>query len=468
MSKLLRFAVVAASLMAFGGAGCKKNSAPDAPQVQGPSLAKPGATLTFGFTSTDPDGNDVWYMVSWGDGTPLEWSSGRPSGGQYVQTHVYPDSGAYFIKAKAKDSNEAESGWSDSIQVAVGYLPPNTPFRPSGPTTCTTGVAYTYSARAIHPLGDNVAFQIYWGDTLGDWGYMVPSGDLYTTTHVFDTLGTYMIAVRARDERGLVSGWSDSLKVTVGPTHGGSGLEPHGLALAAATDSTVEITWLAPVDSVPSRYVVSFRETGAALFDSVGGTQSLEFVHDPARRTGQYEVTAVYDSARITSSETPGTTPIETGLLWVPELNGNGNTGYGWNRTTGEVTLYDMTVVDSAEQVDFYVTDFAPGFAGPFYSLASPYLGPSDPGGGVPAANWHITEFAYLDSAATENDPLPRYFQSRYTNSRTIDSLPILIAGHTEDGHFVLTHTVDVDTLQGIADVQTWFQLVPNLRLIEH
>ena len=467
MSRLLGFAAVAGVLMALAGAGCKKNSAPEPPQVQGPAVAKPGATLTFGFTSTDPDGDDLWYMVSWGDGTPMVWSSGRPNGAQYVQTHSYPDSGAYFIKAKAKDSNQAESGWSDSIQVAVGYLPPNRPARPVGLTACTTGVVYTYSAKAIHPLGDNVAIQFSWGDTLGDWGPMVPSGDLFQTTHVFDTMGTYMVAARARDERGLMSAWSESLKVVVGPA-GNPGRVPHDITLAAATDTTVYISWSAPTDSVPSRYVISFQETGASQFDSVGGTQALNLVHDPAGRTGQYEVTAVYTSTRYASTETPGTTPIDAGVLRIPELNGTGDAGYGWDRTTGAVTLYDMTVVDSAPKVDFYVTDFAQGFAGPLYSLASPFLAPSDPGGGIPQANWHITEFAYLDSAATESDPLPHYLQSRYASSRAIDSLPILIACHTEDGYFAMAKTTDVDTVNGTADIETWFQLIPNLRLIEH
>jgi hypothetical protein len=468
MSRLLGFAVVAVALVVFSGAGCKKNSAPEPPQVQGPGVAKPGATLTFGFTSADPDGDDVWYMISWGDGTPTEWSSGRPSGGQFVQTHVYPDSGAYFIKAKAKDSNQAESGWSDSIQVAVGYFAPNTPLRPAGPTVCTTGVTYIYMAKAIHPLGDNVAYQFYWGDSLGDWGFMVPSGEFFQVTHVFDTLGTYMIAVRARDARGLETAWSDSLKVVVGPAQGGGGRAPGNLALAAATDSTVSVTWSVPADTVPSRYVVSFQETGASVFDSVGGTQSLSFVHDPAGRTGQYQVTAVYDSARYASAETPGTTPIANSALRIPELNGGGNAGYGWNRTTGEVTMYDMTIPDSASRVDLYVTDFAQGFAGPVYSAASPFLAPSDPGGGVPPGNWHITEFTHLDSLATENDPLPRYFQSRYENSSVIDSFPMLIACHTEDGYFALMKTTGIDTINGTADVQTWFQLVPNLRLIRH
>ncbi len=468
MSRLLRFAAMAVVLVVIGVAGCKKNAAPEVPQVSGPGVAKPGETLTFGFTSVDPNLDDVWYMVAWGDTSTPVWSSGRPSGEQYVVTHSYPDSGVYFVKARAKDSQDAESPWSDSSQVTVGLFAPQAPLRPTGPSTCTTGVAYTFLARATHPNGDSVAIQFFWGDTLADYGPMVPSGEYYRTTHVFDTLGTYLIAARARDARGRESGWSDSLKVLVGAIHGNPNLEAHDLVLAAATDSTVSITWSAPHDTTPSRYVVSFKETGAASFDSIGGTQALSLVHEPAGKTGTYQVTAVYDSTLYPSTETPATTPVQTGQLWVPELNGIGNTGYGWDRASGEVTLYDMTIPDSADKVDLYVTDFASGFAGPDYWVANPFYAPYDPGGIVPSGNWHIVEFAPVDTLATEDDPLPSYQQSRYRDSRVLSPLPALVACHTEDGYFALLRATDVDTIAGTATIQTWFQLVKNLRLIEH
>ena len=468
MSRLVRFAAAVVALVVLTASTCEKNSAPEAPTIQGPGVAKPGAEVTFGFISVDPDGDDVWYMISWGDGTPAEWSPGRPSGERYNEVHTYADSGNYFIKAKAKDNDDAESDWSDSIRVAVGFFPPNTPSRPSGPTSCTTKAAYNYKAKASHPLDDSVSLQFFWGDTLGGWSPMVASGDFYETTHAFETLGTYMIAVRARDARGLESGWSDSLEVRVDTSQGPPGYAPRNLVLTAATDVTVRLAWSAPADSTPDRYVVSFKRTGAPQFDSVDGTQSLSLTHDPEGRTGQYLVAAVYDSTSYASTQTPTTVPVATNLMRIPELNGSGKTGYGWSRSTGKVTLYDMTVPDSASKVDLYVTDFAQGFSGPTYSLANPFRAPEDPGGIVPAGDWQITEFSYLDSLATEDSVLPRYLESRYDDSRAIDSLPILIACHTEDGYFALVKATDVDTINGTADIQTWFQLIRDLRLIEH
>lgn len=468
MSRLLRFTTVAIALVILSGTGCKKNTAPDPPEIQGPSVAKPGAVLTYGFTSADPDGDDVWYMVSWGDDTPMAWSPGHPSGEREVLTHSYPDAGAYFIKAKAKDNDGAESGWSDSVQVAVGYLPPNPPLRPSGTVACTTGAAYTYTAKATHPLGDSVAIQFFWGDTIGDWGPMVPSGESYETTHAFETLGVYKIAARARDARGLESAWSDSLTVTVDTVHANPGGAPQNVTLAAATDSTVSISWTPPSSMTPNKYLVSFKRTGYAIFDSIGAVTGTNLVHYPAGMTGQYKVTAIYDSVQYSAGETPSTTPIWTTTRRIPELSDDSIAGYGWDRTTGQATLHNMASSDSAAKVDFYVTDFAPGFAGPDYFVASPDTAPLDPGGTVPAGYWLETRFTHLDSLATEDSMLPHYAVSRYRKSSILDSLPRLVACYTQDGYYALVKTTAVDTINGTSDIQTWFQLVRDLRLIEH
>jgi hypothetical protein len=465
MSRVLRLVAVALAAAVLVGSTCK-NVAPESPTIYGPGVGKPGAALTFGFAGTDPNGDDIWYMVSWGDGTVPAWSVGHPSGEQHVENHTYADSGTYFIKAKVKDAGNAESGWSDSVQVAIGHFRPNTPFRPTGTAACTTGVAYTYTTRAIHPNEDSIAFQYNWGDTLGPYGPMVASGAYFQTTHVFETLGTYIVRARAKDARGLESGWSNSLEVTVGPSQGGSGGAPRDIMLGAATDSTVAVSWSPPASGTPNRYIVLFRQTGTTTFDSVGGTLTLSTVHDPAGGTGAYKVTAVFDSASYTSTDAPSTAPISTGSRAVSELSGDGSSGYGWSRTSGVGSLFDMRDTLSAASTDFYVSDYAPGTAGPDYSVYAPDRAPSDPGDSIPAADWKATRF--YGPLADENDPLPSSFYYTYTSSALISPSPSLVSCHTEDGYYALVKTTAVDTLNGTADIQTWFQPVRFLRLIQH
>ncbi|MBN2465210.1 hypothetical protein JXD38_06270, partial [candidate division WOR-3 bacterium] len=97
-----------------------------------------------------------------------------------------------------------------------------------------------------------------------------------------------------------------------------------------------------------------------------------------------------------------------------------------------------------------------------------PDSAPYDPGGQVPAGYWHTTWFTHLDSTATEDSILPRFIQSRYRHASLLDSLPRLVACYTWDNHYALLYVGDINPSTGMADVETWFQLIPNLRLIEH
>jgi hypothetical protein len=411
-------------------------------------------------------------MVSWVQGESTPWSPAVASGAEYVLTHVYPDSGTYYVRAKAKDTRDLETEWSDSVRVRVGSFPPDAPDKPQGPTSCSTGVAYSFKTRASHPLNDSVSIQFYWGFGPGDtsgWGPMVKSNTLYEEVHTWSLPGTYKVAARARDAAGFESPWSESLTVTVDTLHGTPRGAPRDLRLVAdaPSDSTVKLTW--SIDSTPSRYVVLFRAIGAANYDSVGGdTSSLSFVHNPRHRTGWYKVAAVYDTQRVTSTETRTTIPVANSLLWITELNGTGEAGYWWNRTTGEAFLYGMDTLANVDSVDFYVTDFASGFAGPDYFAASPDTASQDPGGGVPPGYWHTTQFSHLDSTATEDSILPGYLASRYRKASLLDSLPRLVACYTWDQHYALLRVANVDLMNGKAYIETWFQIIPNLRLIEH
>ena len=475
MSRLLRLAAAAAAVVLLVGTGCKKNSAPEAPTVSGPTSARPGDALTYHFTTIDPNGDSVFFMISWRHGDSTAWSRATPSDGDYVQTHTYTDTGTYYIKAKARDGQDAESEWSDSTRVRIGLFAPEAPILPTGPSSCSTGLAYTWSTKASHPLHDSVQIQFSWGDgRIDSFGHMVANNAYFDTTHTYSVPGSYKIAARARDAAGFESPWSETLVVKVDT----SSFVPHGspthLTLSAPTDSTVKITWLPPTDTAwkPISYIVRFRETGAPLYHKVGEDTllMLSLVHDPVHRTGSYIVAAVYaTNETIPSTEAPSTAPHWTSLT-VPEFSVTGGTaGYGWDRTTGEASLYDMSIPDSSNKVDLYFTDFALGFAGPSFYVASPDTAPYDPGGSVPAVFWHNTKFIHLDSLAGEDSILPGALTSDYRKSSLLDSLPRFVAGHTTaDDYYALLYVTAIDTVNGTADIESWFQKIKGLRLIEH
>jgi len=87
------------------------NEAPDAPDIDGPTSGDAGEEYCWTFHSTDPDGDDVMYIIDWGDGTTEE-TDYYPSCTPVEVCHTYDEQGTYIIRAKAKDPYEAESDWA--------------------------------------------------------------------------------------------------------------------------------------------------------------------------------------------------------------------------------------------------------------------------------------------------------------------------------------------------------------------
>jgi hypothetical protein len=77
------------------------NDPPTAPRIDGPSSARQGDTISYRFTSTDPDGDEIYYYIDWGDGATTDWAGPLHSGGTLVRSHTWDVSGSYIIRAKA-------------------------------------------------------------------------------------------------------------------------------------------------------------------------------------------------------------------------------------------------------------------------------------------------------------------------------------------------------------------------------
>jgi len=87
------------------------NDPPDAPDINGPTHGEPGKTYLFRFVATDPDENDLFYYIDWGDDTYEDWFGPYDSGEEAPATHTWSAQGIYTIRAKAKDIYGAESEW---------------------------------------------------------------------------------------------------------------------------------------------------------------------------------------------------------------------------------------------------------------------------------------------------------------------------------------------------------------------
>ena len=77
---------------------------PSKPAIAGPRMVVPGEVCNYKFVSTDVDGDDLFYLIDWGDGTVEEWIGPYPEGEVITIQHTYSGRNKpLIIRAKAKD-----------------------------------------------------------------------------------------------------------------------------------------------------------------------------------------------------------------------------------------------------------------------------------------------------------------------------------------------------------------------------
>jgi hypothetical protein len=94
--------------------------APNKPsKPQGPSSGTPGSTYTYSSSTTDDEGDQIYYLFSWGDGSDSGWKGPFPSGTPCEASKKWNIQGTYPVKVKAKDTENHESRWSDTLSVSM-------------------------------------------------------------------------------------------------------------------------------------------------------------------------------------------------------------------------------------------------------------------------------------------------------------------------------------------------------------
>jgi hypothetical protein len=170
----------------------------------------------YSYTSstTDPNGDQIYYLFTWGDGTSSGWLGPYNSGQTATGTHAWTALGNYSIVVRARDSTGAASKPSDPLLVTItDNVPPNEPSI-SGATNVKLNTPYDYTFVATDDFGQDVFFDIDWGDgngaaALGPYH----SGEEVVMTHTWRIKGPYTIKARAQDTVGAYSEW-----VTLGVT----------------------------------------------------------------------------------------------------------------------------------------------------------------------------------------------------------------------------------------------------------
>jgi len=96
----------------------QSTSAPKKPNPpSGPTRGIANIEYTYSGNTTDPNGDNVYYLFDWGDGTNSGWLGSYPSGTTVKASHVWSYGGIYNVKLKAKDTSDGP--WSDPLVVQI-------------------------------------------------------------------------------------------------------------------------------------------------------------------------------------------------------------------------------------------------------------------------------------------------------------------------------------------------------------
>lgn len=99
-------------------------AAPDTPlRPIGPLNGRIYTEYGFSTMATHPESDQLFYRWDWGDGQISNWIGPYNAGEMVEQTYFWTEEGVYDIRVKAKDSNGAESNWSEPLSVSITRRP---------------------------------------------------------------------------------------------------------------------------------------------------------------------------------------------------------------------------------------------------------------------------------------------------------------------------------------------------------
>jgi len=127
---------------------------------------------------------------------------------KYISTRM--DAGDY------KTVEEWQAFGDPTLSIAAQSLQPEKPEPPEGPTSAGVNEEHTYTAITTDPNGDQIYYLFDWGDeSYSGWIGPFESGEIAETSHNWEDRGEYEIRVKAKDEHGVQSEWSDPLPISM-------------------------------------------------------------------------------------------------------------------------------------------------------------------------------------------------------------------------------------------------------------
>ena len=78
-----------------------------------------GIEYNYSTLTTDPQGDQIYYMFDWGDKSNSGWIGPFNSGETANSSHIWKKRGKFNIRVKAKDIYGHESDWSEPLNISI-------------------------------------------------------------------------------------------------------------------------------------------------------------------------------------------------------------------------------------------------------------------------------------------------------------------------------------------------------------
>jgi len=182
------------------------NTPPERPSMRGPSSGKISEPIIFFVKSTDADGDEVRYVIGWGDGKHTTTDFYK-SGEEVMVDHTWHATGDYLITVWAEDIRGGESKVAE-YDIKIGASEP--PYVPSPiyPPDNSTGVEMnpSLSWNGGDPDGEQVYYTVYFGTNSSNMSVLAENiTSTSLSLHSLSPFTRYYWKIMARDESGMYS-----------------------------------------------------------------------------------------------------------------------------------------------------------------------------------------------------------------------------------------------------------------------
>ena len=117
--KIITLCVLALLTIPILTVTANNNAPPNTPIITGVTNGIIGEIYDYSISSADPDGDDVYYKIVWGDCMIINNAGPYQSGEKINQTHSWSEENTYLLRVKAKDENDHETRWSEPLRVTL-------------------------------------------------------------------------------------------------------------------------------------------------------------------------------------------------------------------------------------------------------------------------------------------------------------------------------------------------------------